>query len=51
MDFRGEPRWSFVRYQDSYVRVGGRWKFQRTHVSLRMDAPHSGGWPIPDTAP
>lgn len=50
MDFRGEPRWSFVRYDDAYVRLADGWKFQHTHVTLRMDAPHLGGWPTAGSA-
>jgi len=44
MEFRGAPRWTFVRYDDQYVRVDGNWLFQHLHVSLRLDAPHEGGW-------
>ena len=50
MDFRGEPRWSFVRYDDEYVRLADGWKFRHTHVTLRMDAPHLGGWPTAGSA-
>ena len=44
MEFRGRPRWSFVRYDERYVRLSGTWLYQHLHVSLRLDAPHVGGW-------
>ena len=44
--FRKENRavWLAARYEDDYVKVGGKWKFQHLRVIGRMAAPYEIGW-------
>ena len=39
-----ESRWNFVRYDDDYVRVDGRWKIEHLRVAMRVDAARHGRW-------
>jgi hypothetical protein len=44
MTFDGSSSWSFVRYEDDYVRVGTDWKVKHMRVSLRVSGDHNGAW-------
>lgn len=39
-----EARWVAARYEDDYVKVNGRWKYQHLRADLRMSAPYDTGW-------
>ena len=34
----GDEKWMALRYDDDYVKVGGKWKYQHLRVVLRMTA-------------
>lgn len=36
--------WMAGRYDDEYVRDGGKWRFQRTRIQLRLLSPYDAGW-------
>lgn len=36
--------WLAARYEDDYVKIGGRWKFKHLRAIGRMVAPYETGW-------
>jgi hypothetical protein len=39
-----QPLWVFGNYEEDYVRLDGRWKFQNVRFVTAVMAPHQEGW-------
>lgn len=48
---RQEARWLALQYQDDYVKIDGRWKYQHLRVNLRVSARYEEGWAEQRIAP
>jgi hypothetical protein len=44
VDGRPQDFWGFLRYDDDFVRVDGRWRFQQIRATALAGGPHLAGW-------